>query len=97
MGLLSSRESKLSNCRPRREWKEDDAAVRQGVVDYLAFEGYETIEAADGNAGHDFAQNAPYDLLLLDLLLLDRLLPAFLGTAALLGAAWVLLLVRRRG
>ena len=48
---------------------EDDSSLRQGIVDALDFEGYETLEAADGNAGLDKALTATCDLILLDLVL----------------------------
>lgn len=48
---------------------EDDAAVRQGVVDALGFAGYEVIAAADGREGMERALKASYQLLLLDLVL----------------------------
>jgi len=48
---------------------EDDAAIRQGMVDSLEFEGYEALEAADGHAGMERALRAQYDLMLLDLVL----------------------------
>ncbi|MCP5536318.1 MAG: response regulator transcription factor [Akkermansiaceae bacterium] len=48
---------------------EDDAAVRQGVVDALSFSGYEVIAAADGREGMERALKASYQLLLLDLVL----------------------------
>lgn len=48
---------------------EDDAAVRQGVVDALGFSGYEVIAAADGREGMERALRASYQLLLLDLVL----------------------------
>ncbi|HJM63023.1 MAG: DNA-binding response regulator [Roseibacillus sp.] len=48
---------------------EDDAAVRQGVVDALTFSGYEVLSEADGKAGCDTALRATYQLLLLDLVL----------------------------
>ncbi|NQT51708.1 response regulator transcription factor [bacterium] len=48
---------------------EDDSSIRQGIVDALDFEGYETLEAADGNAGLDKALTATCDLILLDLVL----------------------------
>ncbi len=48
---------------------EDDAAVRQGVVDALTFSGYEVISAADGREGMERALRASYQLLLLDLVL----------------------------
>lgn len=48
---------------------EDDAAVRQGIVDALTFSGYEVLSAADGRDGRHLALTARYDLLLLDLVL----------------------------
>ncbi len=48
---------------------EDDGAIRQGMVDALGFEGYETLEAADGRKGLELALKGGYDLLLLDLVL----------------------------
>jgi DNA-binding response OmpR family regulator len=48
---------------------EDDDAIRRGIVDALAFAGYDTIEAADGDAGMKMAIAREYDLLLLDLVL----------------------------
>ena len=53
---------------------EDDAAVRQGVVDALAFSGYEVIAAADGREGMERALRASYQLLLLDLVYLVAIL-----------------------
>lgn len=48
---------------------EDDAAIRQGIVDAAAFAGYETLEAANGSDGMRMAVRVDYDLLLLDLVL----------------------------
>ncbi|MBK1854712.1 response regulator transcription factor [Verrucomicrobiaceae bacterium 5K15] len=48
---------------------EDDAAVRQGVVDSLSFSGYQVLSAADGREGMEQALRASYQLLLLDLVL----------------------------
>jgi DNA-binding response OmpR family regulator len=48
---------------------EDDAAIRRGIVDALAFSGYEVIEAANGTDGMRSATRGGYDLLLLDLVL----------------------------
>ncbi len=48
---------------------EDDAAIRQGVIDALAFAGYRTLDAATGPAGKDAAVNGEIDLVLLDLVL----------------------------
>jgi len=51
---------------------EDDAAIRQGIVDALEFERYETLEAADGREGLQKALTAACDLILLDLVLPHR-------------------------
>ena len=51
---------------------EDDAAIRRGLVDILDFEGFTTLEAADGEEGREMALRLPYDLLLLDLVLPKR-------------------------
>jgi DNA-binding response OmpR family regulator len=51
---------------------EDDAAIREGLVDALRFEGYATFEAADGDAGLEMAVQAGCDLVLLDLVLPGR-------------------------
>jgi DNA-binding response OmpR family regulator len=48
---------------------EDDAAVRQGIVDALSFSGYEVISAADGREGMERALRASYQLMLLDLVM----------------------------
>ena len=48
---------------------EDDAAIRRGLIDALAFAGYATLEASEGIAGRCAALDAEYDLLLLDLVL----------------------------
>jgi DNA-binding response OmpR family regulator len=48
---------------------EDDAAVRQGVVDALTYAGYEVLSATDGREGLEAVLTARYDLLLLDLIL----------------------------
>jgi DNA-binding response OmpR family regulator len=55
--------------KPRVLVVEDDAAIRQGMVDALRFEGYDVEQAADGKAGMDAALGAPVDLVLLDLVL----------------------------
>ncbi len=51
---------------------EDDAAIRQGIADALAYEGAEAIEASDGEDGLAKALRFTYDLLLLDLTLPAR-------------------------
>lgn len=48
---------------------EDDAAIRQGIVDALAYSGYGVLEAGDGRRGLELAMEAAYDLMLLDLVL----------------------------
>lgn len=48
---------------------EDDAPIRRGMVDALTFDGYEVIEAGDGDTGMRTAVQSGYDLLLLDLIL----------------------------
>ena len=48
---------------------EDDAAIRQGIVDALQFHGYDTLEAADGEEGLRMAVSVDCELILLDLVL----------------------------
>lgn len=48
---------------------EDDPAIREGVVDALRFDGYQTLEAVDGPTGMESATRANCDLILLDLML----------------------------
>lgn len=48
---------------------EDDAAIRQGIVDAVESEGYATFEAADAIRGRDMALGVECDLVLLDLVL----------------------------
>ena len=48
---------------------EDDRAIRQGIVDALAFAGYDALEVADGTEGLRMAVRTGYDLMLLDLVL----------------------------
>ena len=48
---------------------EDDAPIRRGIVDALAFEGFQTHEAATLADGMDMALGADCDLILLDLVL----------------------------
>ena len=48
---------------------EDDAAIRQGVLDALLYHGYGALGAADGESGLARALEAACDLLLLDLVL----------------------------
>jgi DNA-binding response OmpR family regulator len=51
---------------------EDDAAIREGVVDALHYHGYATLETGDGRRGGEMALGGAYDLLLLDLVLPGR-------------------------
>jgi len=51
---------------------EDDAAIRVGIVDALAFAGFESVQAGDGEAGLALALEAECDLILLDLVLPGR-------------------------
>ncbi len=48
---------------------EDDAPIRQGIVDALHFHRMEVIEAYDFKSGLQFALDRAYDLMLLDLVL----------------------------
>lgn len=48
---------------------EDDAGIRAGVLDALGFEGYETLEASDGETGMELALESCCDLILLDIVL----------------------------
>ena len=48
---------------------EDDTAIRRGIVDALAFAGYDVFEAPDGHEGLRMAVRVGYDLMLLDLVL----------------------------
>jgi DNA-binding response OmpR family regulator len=48
---------------------EDDAAIRQGILDALAFDGYETLSAGTFAEGLRMAREVGHDLLLLDLVL----------------------------
>jgi DNA-binding response OmpR family regulator len=48
---------------------EDDAAVRQGIVDALTFAGYAVLSESNGESGRATALRANYQLLLLDLVL----------------------------
>ena len=48
---------------------EDDAAIRRGIVDSLTYNGYQVMEAADGETGLRKSIETEYDLLLLDLAL----------------------------
>jgi two-component system alkaline phosphatase synthesis response regulator PhoP len=51
---------------------EDDVAIRRGLVDALAFEGYGVHQAGNGKAGLELAIRLDCDLLLLDLVLPEK-------------------------
>lgn len=51
---------------------EDDAAIRQGILDALEFEGFLAVEADNGERGLELALREPCDLILLDLILPGR-------------------------
>ncbi len=51
---------------------EDDAPIRRGIVDALTFEGFETLEAGNGDDGLRIALQADCDLVLLDLVMPGR-------------------------
>ena len=55
--------------KPRILVIEDDAAIRQGIVDALEFAGYPTSEADEGEAGLKMAVESDCGLILLDLVL----------------------------
>jgi len=48
---------------------EDDPAILRGLVDNLTFEGYEVLQAADAETGHQLHLARKPDLLVLDLML----------------------------
>lgn len=48
---------------------EDDAALRQGLLDVFVFNGYEAIGAEDGEAGLKAGMDDQFDLILLDVML----------------------------
>jgi DNA-binding response OmpR family regulator len=48
---------------------EDEAAIREGLVDVFVFHGYEVDAAADGHEGLRRAESGRYDLVLLDVML----------------------------
>ncbi len=62
----------MSNARKTVLVIEDDAAIRQGIVDALRFEGYATLEAGRGDDGLTAALHEPCDVVLLDLVLPAR-------------------------
>ena len=48
---------------------EDDAAIREGIADALAFHGYSAVQAERGDTGLDKALHGGCDLVILDLVL----------------------------
>jgi two-component system response regulator RegX3 len=48
---------------------EDEAPIRQGLVDVFTFHGYEVDEAETGNMGLEKAITGTYDMILLDVML----------------------------
>ncbi len=60
--------------KPRRKILvvEDDAAIREGIVDAMRFAGFDCLEAGDGDSGLESALEAECDLVLLDLVLPKR-------------------------
>ncbi|MBU1149218.1 response regulator transcription factor [Patescibacteria group bacterium] len=48
---------------------EDDSALRQAISDKLSREGYQVVEASDGQMGFDLAIKEKPDLILLDILM----------------------------
>lgn len=48
---------------------EDEAAIRDGLIDVLLFHGYEVQAAEDGEAGLALALGGEFDLILLDVML----------------------------
>ena len=48
---------------------EDEAAIRNGLIDVFVYHGYDVDSAADGNSGLEKALSGRYDLILLDVML----------------------------
>ncbi len=48
---------------------EDEAAMREGLVHNIEFEGYEVRAAADGNSGYEAAKSGDIDLAILDVMM----------------------------
>lgn len=48
---------------------EDEASIRRGLCDVLAFRGYTVSSAADGRSGLELASSGEFDLLMLDVML----------------------------
>jgi two-component system response regulator RegX3 len=58
--------------KPRILIVEDEAAIRDGLVDVLVYHGYRVDAVADGKEGLEKALTGRYDLLLLDVMLPSR-------------------------
>lgn len=58
--------------KPRILVVEDEAAIRDGLVDVLVYHGYDVEAVADGREGLKRALSGRYDLLLLDVMLPGR-------------------------
>jgi len=58
--------------KPRILVVEDEAAIREGVVDVLVYHGYRVDAVGDGRVGLEKALTGQYDLLLLDVMLPGR-------------------------
>jgi two-component system response regulator RegX3 len=58
--------------KPRILVVEDEAAIRNGLVDLLVFHGFQVDAVADGNEGLRKALSGQYNLLLLDVMLPGR-------------------------
>ncbi len=48
---------------------EDEAAIREGLIDLFVFHGYEVESAAEGRQGLEMAQSGRFDMILLDVML----------------------------
>ena len=48
---------------------EDEAAIREGLLDVLVYHGYDVESAANGTDGLKLAQSGRFDLILLDIML----------------------------
>ncbi|MEL6343573.1 MAG: response regulator transcription factor [Myxococcota bacterium] len=59
----------MKSAHPRILVVEDEAAIRVGICDMLAFQGYDPVGVADGQAGLEAALSGEYALLLLDVML----------------------------
>lgn len=62
----------MEPAKPRILVVEDEAAIREGLVDVLVYHGYRVDAVADGREGLKKALSGQYDLLLLDVMLPGR-------------------------